>query len=136
MQSPSTQLIYVVVFGYPADRYAATVEFFRSLGDTATEADPHAEIINAFRIGFRNPTEAIRAMRKNGEVIGGSWMIGVKWAVSVLLSPYATTDRVLHLNARILRKLRAFWVLLSCTVYLVVFPPPPWAHQFRPQDRR
>jgi nuclear pore complex protein Nup53 len=59
----------------------ATVEYFRSLGENPTEADPHADIINAFRIGYKNTAEAVRAVRKNGEVLGGSWMIGVKWAV-------------------------------------------------------
>jgi nuclear pore complex protein Nup53 len=73
--------LYVVVFGYPADRYGATAEFFRSLGEHATEPEPHAEIANCFRIGFRAPTDALRAVRKSGEVLGGSFMVGVKWAV-------------------------------------------------------
>lgn len=73
--------MYLIVFGYPPDRYSATAEYFRSLGDT-TEPDPNVEVTNCFRIGFHNPAEAMRAVRKNGEVLGGSWMIGVRWAVS------------------------------------------------------
>ncbi|KAI8996385.1 hypothetical protein BD414DRAFT_512796 [Trametes punicea] len=74
-----TQPLYVVVFGYPPDRYSVTVEYFRSLGET-TEPEQNSEIVNAFRIGYLNPAEAVRAVRKNGEVIGGSWMVGAKWA--------------------------------------------------------
>ncbi|CDO77665.1 hypothetical protein BN946_scf184969.g16 [Trametes cinnabarina] len=60
-------------------RYSVTVEYFRSLGET-TEPEQSSEIMNAFRIGYLHPAEAIRAVRKNGEVIGGSWMVGAKWA--------------------------------------------------------
>lgn len=96
--TPSKKPIYVIVFGYPPDRYSATVEYFRSLGD-ATEADPNLEITNCFRIGYSTPAEAMRAVRKNGEVLGGSWMVGVKWADpaqaeallgSSMRSPYAS----------------------------------------------
>ncbi|EKM50365.1 uncharacterized protein PHACADRAFT_263626 [Phanerochaete carnosa HHB-10118-sp] len=77
--TPSKKPIYVIVFGYPPDRYSAAAEYFRSLGD-ATEVDPNLEITNCFRIGYSNSAEAMRAVRKNGEVLGGSWMVGVKWA--------------------------------------------------------
>ncbi|KAJ8494356.1 hypothetical protein ONZ51_g2379 [Trametes cubensis] len=75
----NAQPLYVVVFGYPPDRYSVTVEYFRSLGE-ATEPEQSPEIVNAFRIGYLNPAEAVRAVRKNGEVVGGSWMVGAKWA--------------------------------------------------------
>ncbi|KAI0641896.1 hypothetical protein C8Q79DRAFT_918261 [Trametes meyenii] len=78
-QSSGSQPLYVVVFGYPPDKYSVTVEYFRSLGDT-TEPNQSPELVNAFRIGYLNPAEAIRAVRKNGEIIGGSWMVGAKWA--------------------------------------------------------
>ncbi|KAI0080180.1 hypothetical protein K474DRAFT_1658174 [Panus rudis PR-1116 ss-1] len=77
--STPPQPIYVIVFGYPPDKYSATVEYFRSLGDS-TDADKHTEIMNCFRIGYNNPADAFRAVRKNGEVIGGCWMVGAKWA--------------------------------------------------------
>ncbi|KAI0629232.1 hypothetical protein C8Q77DRAFT_1066163 [Trametes polyzona] len=75
----NTQPLYVVVFGYPPDKYSVTVEYFRSLGHT-TEPEQSSEIVNAFRIGYLNPAEAVRAVRKNGEIVGGSWMVGAKWA--------------------------------------------------------
>ncbi|KAG6844820.1 hypothetical protein H0H87_003387 [Tephrocybe sp. NHM501043] len=78
-QPTQQQPIYIVVFGYPPEKYSSTVEFFQSLGAT-TDPDPHLEIQNCFRIGFTDPGDAVRAMRKNGEVLGGSWMVGVKWA--------------------------------------------------------
>ncbi|KAF8557728.1 hypothetical protein OG21DRAFT_1406343 [Imleria badia] len=78
--SPSTTPIsYVIVFGYPPDKYSLTVEYFKSLG-AATEPEPNTEIVNCFRIGFRDPGEAARVVRRNGEVLGGTWMVGVKWA--------------------------------------------------------
>ena len=69
-----------MVFGYPADKYSVTVEYFKSLGD-ATDVEHNSEISNCFRIGYRDPGDAMRAVRKNGEVLGGSWMVGAKWAV-------------------------------------------------------
>lgn len=73
--------LYIIVFGYPLDKYSVTLEYFQSLGE-ATEADPNADIVNCFRIGYYDPGDAMRAVRKNGEVIGGSYMVGAKWAVS------------------------------------------------------
>ena len=56
------------------------MEYFKSLGD-ATDVEHNSEILNCFRIGYRDPGDAMRAVRKNGEVLGGSWMVGAKWAV-------------------------------------------------------
>ncbi|KAF8449141.1 hypothetical protein L210DRAFT_3389326 [Boletus edulis BED1] len=78
----TTPITYVIVFGYPPDKYSVTVEYFKSLG-AVTEAEPNTEIVNCFRIGFREPGEASRVVRRNGEVLAGSWMVGVKWAVPV-----------------------------------------------------
>ncbi|KAI0923884.1 hypothetical protein AcW1_006712 [Taiwanofungus camphoratus] len=77
-QSPM-QPLYVIIFGYPPDKYSVTVEYFRALGET-TEPEQNPEIMNCFRIGYMHPAEAMRAVRKNGEVLSGSWMIGAKWA--------------------------------------------------------
>ena len=79
--------LYVIVFGYPPDKYSVAVEYFKQLGDT-TDPDPNTEISNCFKIGFKNPVEAMWAVRKNGEIIGGSWMVGVKWAVRHLSFPF------------------------------------------------
>ena len=85
--TPSTAPIsYVIVFGYPPDKYSVIVEYFKSLG-AATEPEPNAEIVNCFRIGFRDPGDAARVVRRNGEVLGGTWMAGVKWAVRRLPFP-------------------------------------------------
>jgi nuclear pore complex protein Nup53 len=77
----------VVIFGYPPDKYTLTADYFRSLGDS-TEPDQNAEVTNCFRIGYRDPASAMRAVRKNGEVLGGSWMIGAKFAVKIYCSPF------------------------------------------------
>ncbi|KAF9261633.1 hypothetical protein L218DRAFT_869411 [Marasmius fiardii PR-910] len=71
--------LYVVVFGYPSDKYNITVEYFKSLGD-CTDPESNNEVLNCFRIGYNDPGDAMRAVRKNGEILGGSWMVGAKWA--------------------------------------------------------
>lgn len=71
--------LYVIVFGYPPDKYSVAVEYFKQLGET-TDPDPNTELSNCFKIGFKHPGEAMWAVRKNGEIVGGSWMVGVKWA--------------------------------------------------------
>ena len=84
LQGPEFQPLYVIVFGYPPDKYTATLEYVKSLageGDT-TDATLHSQITNCFKLGFKNPGDALRAVKRNGEIIGGAWMIGVKWAVS------------------------------------------------------
>jgi hypothetical protein len=81
----TSKTLYVIIFGYPPDKYSVTVEYFRAFGET-TEADPNVEISNCFRIGYTNPADAMRAVRKNGDIISGSFMIGVKWAVSLVLA--------------------------------------------------
>ena len=84
LQGPEFQPLYVIVFGYPPDKYTATLEYVKSLageGDT-TDATLHSQITNCFKLGFKNPGDALRAVKRNGEIIGGAWMIGVQWAVS------------------------------------------------------
>ncbi|KAF8885103.1 hypothetical protein CPB84DRAFT_1788737 [Gymnopilus junonius] len=74
-----TQPLYVIVFGYPVDKYSLTVEYFKFIGQTS-EPQESTELVNCFRIGYHDPGDAFRAVRKNGEVISGTFMIGVKWA--------------------------------------------------------
>ena len=83
--------MYVIVFGYPPDKYTATLEYFKSLGGESetTDPTPHSQITNCFKLGFKNPGDALRAVRKDGEVIGGAWMIGVKWAVSRIYTTHS-----------------------------------------------
>ena len=107
-QSPSvaqnSQPIYIVVFGYPPDKYSVTVEYFKSLGDS-TEPDPNVELVNCFRIGYRDPSDALRAARKNGEILGGSWMVGTKWAVSHCISKSRPLANMPFLRTPIKQKL-------------------------------
>jgi len=65
--APNSQHTFVVVFGYPADKFSVTAEYFKSLGE-ATEPEEHLEITNCFRIGYADVGDAMRAVRKNGEV--------------------------------------------------------------------
>lgn len=78
------QTTYLIVYGYPPDKYTLTVDFFASLSapGATTEPELNPDISNCFRIGFRNAGDAGRAVRRDGEVIGGrgGWMVGVKWA--------------------------------------------------------
>ena len=78
--STTAETHYVIVFGYPPDKYSVTTEYFKSIGD-ATDPDPNTQITNCFRIGYRDFGEAMRAVKRNGEILGGSYMVGAKWAV-------------------------------------------------------
>lgn len=71
----------VVVFGYPQDKAKAAEKLFRSLGES-NEPVFAPEDGNWFKIGYKHEWEAARAVRKNGELVNGAWMVGVKWAVS------------------------------------------------------
>ena len=81
----SSQRLFVTVFGYPHSRYSSTIAFFQSIAESGcTEPELSVDVENAFTIGYNQPWEAARALRKNGEIIsgeGGRWMIGVKWVV-------------------------------------------------------
>ncbi|KAJ7853355.1 hypothetical protein B0H14DRAFT_3450342 [Mycena olivaceomarginata] len=77
--SSSTQaqqpMLYIIVFGYPPDKYSLTAEYFQSLtgGGSASvsDPDPHAEIVNCFRIGYRDPRG--RDARGKEERGGAGW---------------------------------------------------------------
>jgi len=72
---------YVIVFGYPQDKYSITVDYFKSLGNT-TEPDLSPELVNCFKIGYYDAGDAMRVLRKSGEILYGCFMIGVKQSVS------------------------------------------------------
>lgn len=69
----------VIVFGFPKDKLQAAAKLFSSLGDSQ-EPQPGPEGANWFKIAYKHEWEAARAVRKNGELINGQWMVGVKWA--------------------------------------------------------
>ena len=72
----------MVVFGFPPDKYSVAVEYFKQLG-SSTEPEQNVDIANCFKLGYFRPADAMRAVRKNGDVVSGSWMVGAKWAVRV-----------------------------------------------------
>ena len=80
------QTLYIIVFGFPPARASVTMAHFQSLSSGGTtEPESLADVENAFKIGYKQPWEAARAVRKNGEVVSGDagrWMVGVKWVVS------------------------------------------------------
>ncbi|KAG8787746.1 hypothetical protein FRC15_008120 [Serendipita sp. 397] len=69
----------IIVFGFPQDKATAAMKMFSSIGDSQ-EPQPGPEGANWFKIAYKNEWEAARAVRRNGELINGSWMVGVKWA--------------------------------------------------------
>lgn len=97
----------MIVFGYPQDRYSVTVEYFKSLGDVS-EPDLNTEILNCFKIGYRDPGDAMRAVRKNGDTLCGSYMVGVKWAVGLVR--YIVAQNLSACRTQLKRKL----CLASC----------------------
>lgn len=98
--APTNDPAYIIVYGYPTDKYSVTLEFFLSLSSEysqsantgslgTTKPEPVYDVSNAFKVGYVHHGDAVRALRKNGEVLrggggGGGWMIGVKWAENQL----------------------------------------------------
>lgn len=78
-QASKQPITYLNVFGYPLDRYETIAKIFQGLGDT-TNPEP-SENGHWFTIGFRQPWEAERALRRNGKIMDDTFMIGVARAV-------------------------------------------------------
>ncbi|KAG8923679.1 hypothetical protein FRC03_010579 [Tulasnella sp. 419] len=70
----------VTIFGFPSSQQRAVANQFTSMGDGATADFPGSEECNWVNVTYMNEWEAVRALRKNGEVLSGTIMIGVKWA--------------------------------------------------------
>lgn len=75
----------MVVFGFPPEKIEDIIGLFLAMGDSTVTESPEA--CNWVTIAYKRPYEAARAIRRNGEVVAGTIMIGVKWAVSI--SPLA-----------------------------------------------
>lgn len=75
-------MTYLKVFGYPPDRYDTIALMFQNLGDT-TEPEP-SETGLWFTIGFRQPLEAERALRRNGNLMEDAYLLGVARIVGIL----------------------------------------------------
>lgn len=69
----------MIIFGPPATLHPAVVSHFSALGPIASSfSDPSGG--NWLTVTFHSELDARRAIGRNGEVLGGAWMIGVKWA--------------------------------------------------------
>lgn len=76
--SPSSTEGYAVnVFGFPASATDLILDFFSQFGDIVSKT-PSTEGGNWVTIVYAQPWSAARAVRKNGEVLGGVLMVGVK----------------------------------------------------------
>ncbi|KAM0752292.1 hypothetical protein T439DRAFT_324364 [Meredithblackwellia eburnea MCA 4105] len=75
---PQVVKVYpVYIFGFPSSALSLVLDHFTPLG-TITRTIPSPEGGNWVTIDFVEPWAAMRAARKNGEVLGGVLMIGVK----------------------------------------------------------
>ncbi|KDQ19573.1 hypothetical protein BOTBODRAFT_28150 [Botryobasidium botryosum FD-172 SS1] len=75
----SSESYPVIIFGFPPEKAKAIVGHFASMGDGASvELGPEGS--NWASVAYRSAWEAARAVRHNGEIVGGSVMVGVKWA--------------------------------------------------------
>ncbi|GAA5970872.1 hypothetical protein JCM11641_004489 [Rhodosporidiobolus odoratus] len=76
--APSTSEGYAVhVFGFPPSALDLVLDFFSQFGDVVSKT-PSQEGGNWVTICYAQPWSAARAARKNGEVLGGVLMVGVK----------------------------------------------------------
>ena len=89
----------LTIFGFPPSSSSSIVSHFSSIGNvvynslsdssasastsTATSGSSESDRpsgANWLTIGYDSEWSALRALRRNGEVLGGNCMIGVKWA--------------------------------------------------------
>ncbi|GAA6012868.1 hypothetical protein JCM10207_008360 [Rhodosporidiobolus poonsookiae] len=76
--APSSAEGYAVhVFGFPSSATDLVVDYFAQFGEVVSKT-PSQEGGNWVTIVYAQPWSAARAARKNGEVLGGVLMVGVK----------------------------------------------------------
>lgn len=76
--APSSSATFAVhVFGFPTSALDLVLDYFSQFGDIASRS-PSPEGGNWVTIEYTQPWSAARAARKNGEVLGGVLMVGVK----------------------------------------------------------
>lgn len=76
--SSSSSTTYPVnVFGFPSSALDLVLDYFSQFGDIVAKT-PSQEGGNWVTIEYAQPWSAARAARKNGEVLGGVLMVGVK----------------------------------------------------------
>jgi len=69
------EVTFVLVFGFPPEQYSSVASTFASAD--ASPPERASDTTNWFKIGYRSTWDAQRALRRNGEVVDGLFMIGV-----------------------------------------------------------
>lgn len=99
----ASQSCKITVFGFNPSLLSSVLQYFSAIApvvynsssdtspthDAGTAAPPPGA--NWVTIGYENEWSALRALRRNGEVLGGNTMIGVKWASDSSPIPAAGT---------------------------------------------
>lgn len=81
-QSTPSPASSVIVFGLPPTLLSPLLEHFSQFGHVLAHVlDPNGG--NWVTLTYASELEAARALARNGEVLGGTWMVGVKPLVSV-----------------------------------------------------
>lgn len=65
------------IFGFPSSALDLVLEYFAQFGEIVSKI-PSTEGGNWVTVSYAQPWAATRAARKNGEVLGGALMVGVK----------------------------------------------------------
>ncbi|MBW0520292.1 hypothetical protein O181_060007 [Austropuccinia psidii MF-1] len=80
--APSSVGYKVHVFGFTSPQQSFVMNHFTSIGELVCPYELSPEGGNWATITYKHSTAAQRAVRKNGEILGGIIMIGCKWADS------------------------------------------------------
>lgn len=98
----SSSTVYkLIVFGYPPNLESSVLKEFASIAPLSYNSkqdpspSPNANGSNWFTIAYDNDWAAMRALRKNGDIVADSAMIGVKWADGSRVAENASTDLTL-----------------------------------------
>ncbi|GAA5903710.1 hypothetical protein JCM6882_003393 [Rhodosporidiobolus microsporus] len=75
--TPSTDGYAVHIFGFPPSALDLVLDYFSQFGEVVSKT-PSPEGGNWITLAYAQPWSAARAARKNGEVLGGVLMVGVK----------------------------------------------------------
>ena len=86
--SDPKQIYKLTLFGFPPSMQSSIISHFASISPivyNSTGSSGAGEAAsptgsNWVTIGYDNEWSALRALRRNGDVLGGNCMIGVKWA--------------------------------------------------------
>lgn len=76
---PSSTGFRVHVFGFVHSQQAFVLKHFSSIGELLKPPEPSIEGGNWATLTYKQASAAQRAVRKNGEILGGVIMIGCRW---------------------------------------------------------